>query len=116
MMPWRSLSYRGMERCIISMAQQARPKERGQREPWRAQLARASMLVLGVSRCVRSVCWEVGSVGWLDALTGHIQRRNWACCRWRVLFRFVNEEDEGKRVGEGVICEEPKLVVRCWNS
>ena len=46
MIPMRSWSYRGVERCIISTAQQARPKVMGQREPCRAQLATASRVVL----------------------------------------------------------------------
>ncbi|KAL3952955.1 hypothetical protein ACCO45_012898 [Purpureocillium lilacinum] len=48
MIPRRSWSYRGVERCIISTAQQARPKVMGQREDWRAQLAMTSREVLFV--------------------------------------------------------------------
>ena len=36
-----------MEACIISRAQQASPKLRGQREDWRAQLVMVSREVLG---------------------------------------------------------------------
>jgi len=42
--PKRSMSYRGAAKCIISTAQQARPKVRGQMELLRAQLSRSSTL------------------------------------------------------------------------
>jgi hypothetical protein len=39
------MSYRAAAECIISTAQQARPKVMGQREPLRAQLTRSSTLL-----------------------------------------------------------------------
>jgi hypothetical protein len=53
MIPCRSWSYRGIEAAIISTPQQARPKARGQKEPWRAQLMTESVVVLS-----RLVCWR----------------------------------------------------------
>jgi hypothetical protein len=47
MIPSLSWSYRGIELCIISMPQQARPKETGHNEPLRAQLMIWSIEVLG---------------------------------------------------------------------
>ena len=46
MIPRRSWSYRGIEACIISMLQQASPKDRGHIDPFFAQLTIASTLVL----------------------------------------------------------------------
>ncbi len=43
MMPSRSRSYRGIYACIISIAQQARPKVIGHRLPVRAQFTTLSM-------------------------------------------------------------------------
>src|SRR3569833_702660 len=45
-LPSRSWSYRGIETCIISTPQQARPKVRGQRDPCLTQLTMASSEVL----------------------------------------------------------------------
>ena len=49
MIPRRSWSYRGVERCIISTAQQARPKVMGQSELCLAQFAIWSRVVLSES-------------------------------------------------------------------
>jgi hypothetical protein len=46
MMPMRSWSYRGVERCIISRAQHASPKVMGQRDDCRPQLTIWSRVVL----------------------------------------------------------------------
>lgn len=54
MIPRRSWSYLGVERCIISTAQQARPKVIGHKELWRAQLATWSSVVLRLPSSVQS--------------------------------------------------------------
>lgn len=53
MIPRRSWSYLGVERCIISTAQQARPKVIGHKELWRAQLATWSSVVLQMNQYKR---------------------------------------------------------------
>jgi hypothetical protein len=50
MIPILSWSYRGVDKCIISTAQHARPNVIGQRDPCRAQLATASSVVLHNTR------------------------------------------------------------------
>lgn len=45
-MPSRSWSYRGIDACIISILQQARPNDSGHIDPLRAQATSESKLVL----------------------------------------------------------------------
>jgi len=77
-MPSRSWSYRGVERCIISIAQQASPKVMGHNEPWRAQFATWSSVVLekhGLAESKEGVQYPIRHMAMSDSTPRELRYR-----------------------------------------